>query len=59
MLIRCGGQVGMYLIIKKAAILLLHDGNGYFINPPYLDTHGEVDLGLKYVSFVIFYLYFF
>ncbi|RIA96511.1 hypothetical protein C1645_707932 [Glomus cerebriforme] len=43
----CGGDIGIYLLVKKCVILLLHVDNGCFMNAPYLDTHGEVDLGLK------------
>ncbi|CAG8465516.1 1191_t:CDS:10 [Ambispora leptoticha] len=43
----CGGDVGIYFLVKKWVILLLHLNNGCFMNPPYLDKHGEVDLGLK------------
>ncbi|KNC99335.1 uncharacterized protein SPPG_05583 [Spizellomyces punctatus DAOM BR117] len=43
----CGGGIGIYFIIKKCVVLLLHCDNGFFINPPYLDAHGEVDLGLR------------
>ncbi|RHZ54062.1 hypothetical protein Glove_431g29 [Diversispora epigaea] len=43
----CGGDIGIYLLVKKCVILLLHLDNGCFMNAPYLDVHGEVDLGLK------------
>ncbi|KAL1925009.1 uncharacterized protein VTP21DRAFT_4663 [Calcarisporiella thermophila] len=43
----CGGEVGLYFLVKKCALLLLHHHNGCFMNPPYLDLHGEVDLGLR------------
>ncbi|CAB4385880.1 unnamed protein product [Rhizophagus irregularis] len=43
----CGGDIGIYLLVKKCVILLLHVDNGCFMNAPYLDTHGETDLGLK------------
>ena len=43
----CAGNIGMYLLVKKCVLLLLHGDNGCFMNAPYLDTHGEVDLGLK------------
>ncbi|CAG8556007.1 52_t:CDS:10, partial [Ambispora gerdemannii] len=43
----CGGDIGIYFLVKKWVILLLHLNNGCFMNPPYLDKHGEVDLGLK------------
>ncbi|CAJ0823623.1 3994_t:CDS:10 [Entrophospora sp. SA101] len=43
----CGGDKGIYLLVKKCVLLLLHNDNGCFMNAPYLDTHGEVDHGLK------------
>ncbi|KAJ2556601.1 E3 ubiquitin-protein ligase ubr1 [Coemansia sp. RSA 1933] len=43
----CGGTVGIYLLVKKCGLLLLHHDNGCFMSAPYLDQHGEVDLGLK------------
>ncbi|TPX55891.1 hypothetical protein PhCBS80983_g04953 [Powellomyces hirtus] len=43
----CGGDVGIYFIIKKCVIYLMHNDNGCFIHPPYLDSHGEVDVGLR------------
>ncbi|BFZ64949.1 E3 ubiquitin-protein ligase ubr1 [Saitoella coloradoensis] len=43
----CTGSIGMYLMVKKCVILLLYNGNGTFFNAPYLDSHGEVDVGLK------------
>ncbi|CAI2174520.1 3024_t:CDS:10 [Funneliformis geosporum] len=42
----CGGEIGIYLLVKKCVILLLHVDNGCYMNAPYLDKHGEVD-GLK------------
>ncbi|PVU91157.1 hypothetical protein BB561_004551 [Smittium simulii] len=43
----CGGTTGFYLPVKKCTLLLLNNHNGCFVQAPYLDTHGEVDLGLK------------
>ncbi|GAA5823895.1 hypothetical protein JCM11251_003337 [Rhodosporidiobolus azoricus] len=40
----CGGSVGIYYLIKKNAILYLHTDKGSFSTPPYLDSHGEVDI---------------
>ncbi|KAG0348681.1 hypothetical protein BG004_004502 [Podila humilis] len=47
--INCTGPVGIYLLIKKCVILLLHvrNGNGCFHPAPFLDEHGEADLGLR------------
>ncbi|CAO3587585.1 unnamed protein product [Absidia cylindrospora] len=43
----CGGEIGVYMVIKECFILLLHDNGGTIMNAPYLDAHGEVDLFLK------------
>lgn len=39
----CGGNVGIYFLIKKNMILYLYTDRGTFSTPPYLDIHGEVD----------------
>ncbi|KAG0262024.1 hypothetical protein DFQ27_002579 [Actinomortierella ambigua] len=43
----CTGAIGVYLLIKKCVILLLHARNGCFHPAPFLDEHGEADLGLR------------
>ncbi|KAI8340755.1 hypothetical protein BC941DRAFT_392381 [Chlamydoabsidia padenii] len=43
----CGGEIGIYMVIKECFILFLHDNGGTIMNAPYLDAHGEVDLFLK------------
>ncbi|KAJ1871195.1 E3 ubiquitin-protein ligase ubr1 [Coemansia sp. RSA 990] len=43
----CGGTIGVFLQVKKCGLVLLHHDNGCFMSAPYLDQHGEVDLGLK------------
>lgn len=47
LIFRCGGDIGIFLVIKKSLILVLHNENGSYMNPPYLDSHGEVDVGLR------------
>ncbi|KAK9448963.1 uncharacterized protein V1518DRAFT_427403 [Limtongia smithiae] len=44
---QCAGYVGIYLLIKKCAILYLRNGYGTFAPAPYLDVHGEIDPNLK------------
>ncbi|GAA6053312.1 hypothetical protein JCM3770_006679 [Rhodotorula araucariae] len=41
----CGGSVGAYYLVKSNVILYLHADKGSFSTPPYLDSHGEVDVG--------------
>ncbi|BGP50511.1 E3 ubiquitin-protein ligase ubr1 [Rhodotorula kratochvilovae] len=41
----CGGSVGVYYLVKSNVILYLHADKGSFSTPPYLDSHGEVDVG--------------
>ncbi|OMJ25777.1 E3 ubiquitin-protein ligase ubr1 [Smittium culicis] len=43
----CGGNTGLYLPVKKCGLLLLNNSIGCFMQAPYLDIHGEADLGLK------------
>lgn len=43
----CGGDVGLFFKIRTNVILALCKGNGTFIMSPYLDSHGEVDIGLR------------
>ncbi|KAI8927517.1 hypothetical protein BC831DRAFT_452194 [Entophlyctis helioformis] len=43
----CAGSVGAYLLVKDGIMLLLHNENGFYVNPPYLDAHGEVDLKFR------------
>lgn len=44
----CLGNVAAYLLVNKSCIFVLHNQNGFFIGPPYLDAHGEVDWKLRY-----------
>jgi hypothetical protein len=47
---------GIYFLNKKCALLFLHGNNrGMFFEPPYLDVHGEVDMGLRYFCKHSFY----
>jgi len=41
----CGGSIGIYYLVKSNVILYLHADKGAFSTPPYLDSHGEVDVG--------------
>ncbi|SCV71410.1 BQ2448_2998 [Microbotryum intermedium] len=41
----CGGTVGIYYMVKRNSLLYLYTDKGSFATPPYLDSHGEVDLG--------------
>ncbi|KAI8970349.1 hypothetical protein BDF20DRAFT_907693 [Mycotypha africana] len=43
----CGGEIGIYLMIKDCFLLLLHDNGGTIMNAPYLDSHGEADIFLR------------
>ncbi|KAJ1904885.1 E3 ubiquitin-protein ligase ubr1, partial [Tieghemiomyces parasiticus] len=43
----CHGPIGIFLLVKNNAALLLSNDNGTFIVTPYRDYHGEMDLGLK------------
>lgn len=43
----CGHATGMFFRIKSNIIVLLFQGKGCFTYSPYLDAHGEIDIGLK------------
>jgi len=43
----CGTSTGIYLLIKKNAIIYLYADKGAFQAAPYLDSHGEPDLGFR------------
>ncbi|ORX55573.1 hypothetical protein DM01DRAFT_1382719 [Hesseltinella vesiculosa] len=43
----CGGDIGIFLSVKRCVLIFLHNGNGWFMNAPYLDAHGEVDQNLR------------
>jgi len=44
---QCGGNIGLYLNVRKCAVLMLHNGNGSWFAAPYLDRYGETDIGLR------------
>jgi hypothetical protein len=43
----CGGNVGIFLAIRKCCILYLHHESGSWTVAPYLDKYGEVDPSLR------------
>ena len=43
----CGGQVGIFINIRKCMVLFMHGDNGSFAHAPYLDRHGETDPTLR------------
>ncbi|KAI5310497.1 hypothetical protein KEM55_006289 [Ascosphaera atra] len=45
---KCGGEIGLFIIIRKCIILFRHNRNGSFVTAPYLDEHGEPDRGLRH-----------
>lgn len=40
--------MGIFLNIRKCAVLFLHNKHGCWNFAPYLDIHGEVDLGFRH-----------
>ncbi|KAI8069327.1 hypothetical protein BC940DRAFT_340219 [Gongronella butleri] len=44
---KCGGEIGIYMVIKECLILLLHDNGATIMSAPYLDSHGEADIFLR------------
>jgi len=45
--LKCGGNVGIFLLIRKCCILYLHNESGSWNVAPYLDKFGEVDPTLR------------
>ncbi|KAK9721787.1 E3 ubiquitin-protein ligase ubr1, variant 2 [Basidiobolus ranarum] len=43
---QCSKTVGIFMVINQSVILLLRGTSGCILDAPYLDVHGEVDLGL-------------
>ncbi|KAI5789100.1 hypothetical protein EDC01DRAFT_616809 [Geopyxis carbonaria] len=46
-LIKCGHNIGIFINIRKCGLLYLHNHNGSWAETPYMDAHGETDLGLR------------
>ncbi|EPX70460.1 N-end-recognizing protein Ubr1 [Schizosaccharomyces octosporus yFS286] len=44
---QCAGDVGIFFITKRCAVLYLNPPLGSFAVAPFLDTYGEPDLGLR------------
>ncbi|KAH7091221.1 hypothetical protein FB567DRAFT_518218 [Paraphoma chrysanthemicola] len=46
-LAKCGGQIGLFIHIRKCMVLFLNLDHGTWAVAPYLDKHGEVDPTLR------------
>ncbi|KAH8727941.1 hypothetical protein GQ44DRAFT_824759 [Phaeosphaeriaceae sp. PMI808] len=44
---KCGGQIGLFIHIRKCMVLFLNLDHGAWAVAPYLDKHGEVDPTLR------------
>ncbi|KAF2742690.1 RING finger domain-containing protein [Sporormia fimetaria CBS 119925] len=44
---KCGGPIGIYILIRKCMVLFLNRDHGSFVMAPYLDKHGEADPTLR------------
>jgi E3 ubiquitin-protein ligase UBR1 len=44
---RCGGNIGLFINIRKCMVLFLNLDHGTWAVAPYLDKHGEVDPTLR------------
>ncbi|KAF2727254.1 hypothetical protein EJ04DRAFT_479322 [Polyplosphaeria fusca] len=44
---KCGGNIGLYVNIRKCMVLFLNIDNGTWAMAPYLDKHGEADPTLR------------
>ncbi|WEW58063.1 E3 ubiquitin-protein ligase ubr1 [Emydomyces testavorans] len=45
---KCGMNIGIFINVRKCAVLFLHGRHGCWQFAPYLDIHGEVDLGFRH-----------
>src|SRR6266550_4620068 len=54
-ILRCGGMIGVFFLVKRCSLLYLYAGNGAFLPPPYLDIHGEIDVSMRCVLGVGWY----
>ncbi|RKO95190.1 hypothetical protein CAUPRSCDRAFT_9320, partial [Caulochytrium protostelioides] len=43
----CAYHIGIFLWISKGVLLILFGTRGHFLQAPYLNSHGEPDLGLR------------
>ncbi|KAH7355583.1 hypothetical protein BKA66DRAFT_575340 [Pyrenochaeta sp. MPI-SDFR-AT-0127] len=46
-LAKCGGNIGLFIHIRKCMVLFLNLDHGTWAVAPYLDKHGEVDPALR------------
>jgi E3 ubiquitin-protein ligase UBR1 len=44
---KCGGNIGLFINIRKCMVLFLNQDHGTWAVAPYLDKHGEVDPTLR------------
>ncbi|KAF2240816.1 hypothetical protein BU26DRAFT_525723 [Trematosphaeria pertusa] len=44
---KCGGNIGIYINIRKCMVLFLNEDHGTWAVAPYLDKHGEADPTLR------------
>ena len=43
----CGGGTGVFLLLKQTSVLLVRGSRASVFLSPYLDSHGEEDIGLQ------------
>ncbi|KAF1985755.1 RING finger domain-containing protein [Aulographum hederae CBS 113979] len=44
---KCGGNIGLFINIRKCMVLFMNLSNGTWATAPYLDKHGEADPTLR------------
>jgi E3 ubiquitin-protein ligase UBR1 len=44
---KCGGNIGLFIHIRKCMVLFLNEEHGTWYTAPYLDKHGETDPTLR------------
>ncbi len=43
----CGGGTALFLLLRNTRVLALHGSRAALLPSPYVDAHGEEDLGLR------------
>lgn len=45
----CGGPAGIFIDLKRWAVVYLYAGSGSYGPMPFLDAHGELDQAMRWV----------
>ena len=45
--LKCAGGLGVFFVVQRCSVLLVHKNRSAYSLSPYVDVHGEEDIGLK------------